>query len=363
MNKRLLHTTLLATCAALLFSGAGCKQLDRAGGMGRHPGNKGGGHSGSGTTAPTNAGTPVPGTDYFTDLRLNLGSAPIATSNRFAANVPYGSIGNCTFDIIMPKGPAPAPLVIFIHGGGFTSGDKGAYYKKFASETQTLLAAGFGVATINYRFIPQGAKGVMNSLNDSKRCLQFIRYHAQEFGVDKNRIGLMGISAGAGTSLWLATHDDMADPRSSDPVARESTRVEAVAAISPQSTYNMPAWDDVFAPYGLRPSADPRFQKEVARFYGLKSYSEVNSPEMVKERADIDMPRLMDKSDPPMWLTTDKPDTAPKKPSEMLHHPLHVKTLTEAALKVGIPVEATASGMAQVGTKGSFTAFFIRVLK
>ncbi|MGV9011004.1 MAG: alpha/beta hydrolase [Flavobacteriales bacterium] len=367
MSRKAFHPLALLLCAALVLGGTGCKQLNRAANPGQHAGKGKGGHGGGntgGNTGGTNAGTTSPGTDYFVDLNMKLSASPIPTSNRFAENIAYGSANNSTFDIIMPKGPGPAPLVIFIHGGGFTGGDKGAYYKKFASETQTMLAAGFGVATINYRFIPQGSKGVMNSLADSRRCLQFIRYHAADFGVDKDRIGLLGVSAGAGTSVWLAVHNDMADPSSSDPVSRESTRVQAAAAINPQSTYDMLAWDDIFGPvYNKRPSEEPRMQEEIARFYGLSSFSQVQTPAMVAERADLDMPRLMDKNDPPLWLNTDRPNVAPNKLGILLHHPLHVKTLAEAASKAGISVEATAAGMPQMGTKESFTSFFIRVLK
>lgn len=369
MKNHLKSFTLLL-CTALLIGGTGCHQLYRASGMGSTTGGKhGGGHAPGGTssgsgTGTTHTGTTAPGTDYFTDMKLNLGSAPVPTTNRYASNVAYGSSNNSAFDIIMPKGPAPAPLIIFIHGGGFTSGDKSIFYKKFASETEKLLNAGFGVATINYRFIQDGPDGVMNSLDDSRRCLQFIRYHASELGVDKDRIGLVGTSAGAGTSLWLAVHDDMADPGSTDPVARESTRVQAVAAMNPQSTYDMLAWDDIFGPtYNTRPSQDPRFQQEIVRFYGISSFDQVHDPAMVAERANLDIPRLIDKSDPPMWLNCDKPNVPPSKKGILLHHPLHVKTLADAATKAGVPVEATAAGMAPDGKQEAFTDFLIRVLK
>ena len=50
-----------------------------------------------------------------------------------------------------------------------------------------------------------------------------------EWNIDKTRIGAIGGSAGACSSLWLAFHDDMADPKSSDPIARESTRLTCAA--------------------------------------------------------------------------------------------------------------------------------------
>ena len=66
--------------------------------------------------------------------------------------------------------------------------------------------------------------------------MQFVRSKAAEWNIDKQRIGASGGSAGACSSLWLAFHDDMADPKSSDPVARESTRLWCAAVIGAQTT-------------------------------------------------------------------------------------------------------------------------------
>lgn len=371
MTRRALHPVVLLLSVALILGGGSCKQWNRTGHAGTHPG-KGNGHTGrhpsggggGNTGGSTGSGTAASGTGYYTELNMKLSAAPFATSNRFAGAVPYGSADNCTFDIVLPTGPGPAPLVILIHGGGFKLGTGAAYYKRFPTEMDQLLKAGFGVATINYRFIPDGPNGVMNSLADSRRCLQFIRYHAAEFGVDKNRIGLLGTSAGAGTSVWLGTHDDMADPNSSDPVARESTRVSAVCAINPQCSYDILSWDAIFGPaFNIRPSEDPKMQADMTEFYGLRSFSEVYTPEMVAVRADIDMPRLIDKSDAPMWLNCDKPNKAPKDKGLLLHHPLHVEVLAEAATKAGVEVDAAAAGMAPVGREETFVEFFLRELK
>jgi acetyl esterase/lipase len=66
--------------------------------------------------------------------------------------------------------------------------------------------------------------------------LQFVRSKAAEWNIDKTRIGASGGSAGACTSLWLAFHPDLADPQSSDPVARESTRLLCAAVNGAQTT-------------------------------------------------------------------------------------------------------------------------------
>jgi hypothetical protein len=63
-----------------------------------------------------------------------------------------------------------------------------------------------------------------------------VRSKASEWGLDKARIGASGGSAGACTSLWLAFHDDLADPKSEDPVARESTRLWCAAVTNAQTS-------------------------------------------------------------------------------------------------------------------------------
>ena len=66
-------------------------------------------------------------------------------------------------------------------------------------------------------------------VHDAARALQTIRSKAKEWNVDPKRIGATGGSAGACTSLWLAFHDDLADPKSTDPIARESSRLACAA--------------------------------------------------------------------------------------------------------------------------------------
>src|SRR5262249_58169250 len=73
-------------------------------------------------------------------------------------------------------------------------------------------------------------------LQDAARALQFVRSRAKEWNIDKKRIGATGGSAGGCSSLWLAFHDDMADPDSKDPIARESTRLYCAAVNGAQTT-------------------------------------------------------------------------------------------------------------------------------
>lgn len=132
----------------------------------------------------------------------------------------------------------PAPLVVLIHGGAWIHGDKSAY----GTETiRPYLDAGIAVAAVNYRFIATAMEEgveppVKACLLDAARALQTLRHKAREWNIDPARVGLSGTSAGACTSIWLALHDDLADPGSSDPIARESTRVTCIAVLAPQTS-------------------------------------------------------------------------------------------------------------------------------
>jgi acetyl esterase/lipase len=109
------------------------------------------------------------------------------------------------------------------------------------SGIQAYLKAGISVVSINYRYVQQAkAAGVKppvkGPLEDAARALQFVRSKAAEWNIDKTRIGASGGSAGACSSLWLAFHDDLADAKSSDPIARESTRLWCAAVAGAQTT-------------------------------------------------------------------------------------------------------------------------------
>ncbi len=152
------------------------------------------------------------------------------------ADVPYGDHERQVLDFYRSKSDKPTPLLFFIHGGGWVSGDK-----KGPPGLSQCLAAGISVVSINYRYAWQAQiAGVMPPvqapLRDAARALQFVRSKAKEWGIDPSRIGASGGSAGACSSLWLAFHDDMADATSGDPVARESTRLFCAAVMVAQTS-------------------------------------------------------------------------------------------------------------------------------
>ena len=139
-------------------------------------------------------------------------------------DVPYGDHPNQVIDFWRADTGVRAPLAVYIHGGGFRGGSN----KRIgAGSVKRLLAAGINVASVEYRLLKHAKLPAAH--RDAARAIQFLRYKAGEWGIDTRYIGAWGGSAGAQLVGYLAWHDDMADPNSEDPVARESTRLTCVA--------------------------------------------------------------------------------------------------------------------------------------
>lgn len=209
-------------------------------------------------------------------------------------NVSYGKHERNVLDFWQAKSDTPTPVVICIHGGSWIAGDKSNYY----SRVKTFLDAGISMATINYRLMKQANEDkvvppVKAPLEDAARAVQFVRSKAKDWNIDKKRVGATGGSAGGASTLWLAFHDDMADPKSDDPVRRESTRLYCAAVD------------------GAQTSLDP---KELLEWmpnytYGSHAFGLKGIKEMVEKREKI-LPwlkeysaiELVTKDDPPVGL-------------------------------------------------------------
>ncbi|MDO8970973.1 MAG: family 43 glycosylhydrolase, partial [Saprospiraceae bacterium] len=153
------------------------------------------------------------------------------------SEVSYGTHSRHILDFWKAESDKPTPLVLIIHGGGWQGGSK-ERANRFV-DVKTLLDAGISVAANNYRLMSHAqyvTPPVKAPMHDCARALQFLRSKAAEWNIDIARVGLAGASAGACTSLWLAYHDDLADPKSDDPVARQSSKPQHVAVRGAQTT-------------------------------------------------------------------------------------------------------------------------------
>lgn len=149
------------------------------------------------------------------------------------ADVPYDSHERNVLDFWTAKSDAPTPLLVFFHGGGFRQGNKRSANSLLL---KWCLESGISFAAANYRL--SGQAPYPAQMHDSARAIQFLRSKAEEWSIDASRIAAYGGSAGAGISFWLAFHDDMADPESNDPIARQSTRLTCAVGLQAQCTYD-----------------------------------------------------------------------------------------------------------------------------
>lgn len=123
-------------------------------------------------------------------------------------------------DLYLPESEKVLPLVIWIHGGGWKNGDKGG------GQYRGLVAEGFAVASINYRL--SGHAVFPAQINDCKAAIRWLRKNADEYGIDPDRFGVWGSSAGGHLSALVGTSGDVESLEGDVGVTGVSSRVQAV---------------------------------------------------------------------------------------------------------------------------------------
>jgi acetyl esterase/lipase len=115
----------------------------------------------------------------------------------------------------------PCPLVIFIHGGAWQSGDK-----FMMPDPKEFHKRGYAIASLNYRLTSEAPYPAQ--IEDCKTAVSWLREHATIFKIDPNRIGIWGISAGGHLAALLGTTGDMTTPSWARSASGVSNRVQAV---------------------------------------------------------------------------------------------------------------------------------------
>ena len=279
------------------------------------------------------------------------------------ANVAYGMHERQVLDFYKAESAKPTPLLFFIHGGGWVAGDKSG-----VGELEACLKAGISVVSINYRYSWQAQlAGVMPPvqwpLEDAARALQFVRSKAGEWNLDKQRIGASGGSAGACSSLYLAFHEDMADPKSSDPIARESTRLWCAAVTgaqtsldpkqlkewTPNSRYGGHAFG--FMDPNDRKTRDTRFAEFLDKRESVLKWIKMYSPY-----------ELVSKDDPPVYLFYSGVPAIGQEQKDPTHTANYGVKLQEHCQAIGSECELVYPGAPNVKHK-SIAEFLIATLK
>ncbi|MFY0654542.1 MAG: sulfatase-like hydrolase/transferase [Cyclobacteriaceae bacterium] len=249
------------------------------------------------------------------------------------SGISYGEHQRHILDFWKAESNSSTPLVFVIHGGGWKGGEKERVHR-FAN-VQQLLDAGISVVAINYRLMKhvnaeEIAPPVKAPMYDAARALQFVRSKADEWNIDKERIGAAGGSAGACTSLWLAYHKDLAKPNSKDPIARESSRLWCAAVMGPQTTL------------------DPQQMKKWTpnSKYGGHAFGKVDFEQFLAERESI-LPWIAEYSpyalasadDPPVYLLYNVPPALGQNQKDPTHTANFGVKLQERCEQVGIGCE------------------------
>ena len=134
-----------------------------------------------------------------------------------------------TFDIFKPKANTNGAAIIFMVSGGWVSNYVPPELAQ--SRYQELLDAGFTVITLRHGGSPKYL--IPEIVADVRRGVRFIRYNAKRWGIDPNRLGVYGGSAGGHLSLMIGLASDNGDPAAKDDFMKESDRVAAVVAYFP----------------------------------------------------------------------------------------------------------------------------------
>ena len=273
-------------------------------------------------------------------------------------DVPYGEHKLQRFDI-WPVFDAnePTPLVIFIHGGGFRGGDKSLIKQ---GTVESYQKEGIAFASMNYRLSDTGPYPIM--MHDAARGLQTIRHRAKEWNIDPKRIVCYGGSAGAGISLWLAFHDDMADPESDDPIARQSTRILAAGAMNGQSTYDMHTFREWFEVPELE------MGPALPAFLGIEGDNDLDKPDVRAKMIDASPITHLSKDDRvSVYMFYSRPNSKVTKNTQSaiwVHHVLLGLKLQEAMSKYKLECIVTSPDIpAKKSSYESLDSFLIAKAK
>ena len=253
------------------------------------------------------------------------------------ADVSYGEDPLNKIDFWKAEGPGPHPVLVYIHGGGWTGGDKNTN-----ADPTPYLKKGISYASVNYRL--SGAVPLPAPVHDAARSIQFLRSKANEWNIQKDKIVLTGGSAGACTSMWILCHDDLADPKSDDPVARESTRVQGAVVAGGQSSIDPKQIEPWLGENVLKHRMINMAVGESTMAGALKNYSKHEG--LYKEFSPYNH---VSSDDPPLYMTYGGDMTLPSKSAgHGIHHPVYGVKMKEACDAAGQECYLSIPGVSKV---------------
>ena len=138
-----------------------------------------------------------------------------------------------TMTVLTPKKKVNGKAIIYVLSGNWISSER--MLDAFSERTGLYIDAGYTLFGVMVGCQPRYA--IPDEIEDLKRAVRFVRYHAADYKIDPDRIGITGSSSGGHLSLMIATSDNVVNPKSKDPVDKVSSRVQAAAVFYPPTDF------------------------------------------------------------------------------------------------------------------------------
>ena len=201
-----------------------------------------------------------------------------------------------TFDVYRPAENANGAAALFMVSGGWYS--RWSPPESLKARFKPLTDKGFTVLAVRHGSSPKFS--IPEAVADVRRAVRYVRTHHERFGIDPDRIGVFGASAGGHLSLMLGTAADEGNPAADDPVERASTKVQAVVAWVAPTDLEIMVWD--------APNRLPAY----LRFPALDL-------ELAKARQVSPLAHVTDDDAPALLVVGDRDELVPMSHSENIH--------------------------------------------
>ena len=138
-----------------------------------------------------------------------------------------------TMTMLAPQKNANGKAIISVLSGNWVSNDR--MLENFPERSMDYIKRGYTVFGVMVSSQPRYA--IPDGIADLKRAVRFIRYNANDYTIDPDKIGITGSSSGGHLSLMVATSDETTNIKSADPVDKVSSRVQAAAVFYPPTDF------------------------------------------------------------------------------------------------------------------------------